>query len=114
MARNNGSSDKPNIKKGFVMSDRETQLKAILERFKGIDADTQRTRLIFAMRELGSITTFEAIRFLDCYDPRPRIWELRHLFGHKIKTHMRAEQTESGVFHRIGVYFLESEGVNKT
>lgn len=94
------------------MSNRETQLRAILARFSGIDANAQRTRLVSAMRELGSVTTFEAIRLLDCYDPRPRIWELRHLHGYKIKTHMRAEQTESGVFHRIGVYFLVSEGVN--
>lgn len=89
------------------MNQRQTQLKAILERFKGIDAESQRQRMLTAMRDLGSITTFEAIRFLDCYDPRPRIWELRHLYGHKIKTHMRAQPTESGELHRIGVYILE-------
>lgn len=91
------------------MSDRQNQLRTILERFKGIDAAAQRTRILTAMQEHGSVTTFEAIRFLDCYDPRPRIWELRHLFGHKIKTHMRAEPTESGELHRIGVYILEGK-----
>jgi hypothetical protein len=90
------------------MIDRKIHLQAILERHQGIDANAQRTRIFTAMQELGSVTTYEAIRHLDCYDPRPRIWELRHIHGHKIKTHMRAEQTESGIFHRIGVYFLES------
>jgi hypothetical protein len=58
------------------------------------------------MFELGSITTFEAMRFLDVFDPRPRIHELRHTDGHPIRTTMRAGQTESGVVHRVGVYAL--------
>ena len=89
------------------MSARIEALAAILARHPGTDSEAQRTRMLTAMQELGSVTTYEAIRFLDCYDPRPRVWELRHKDGHKIKTHMRAEQTDSGVFHRIGVYFLE-------
>ncbi|WP_227743207.1 helix-turn-helix domain-containing protein [Burkholderia cenocepacia] len=36
--------------------------------------------------------------------------ELRHRHGHHITTAMRAEQTESGVLHRVGVYFLSSGG----
>ena len=88
------------------MSERENHLRNILARIQGNDCNAQRERILTAIKELGSVTTFEAIRFLDCYDPRPRVWELRHLIGHKITTHMRAAQTESGVFHRIGVYMM--------
>lgn len=95
------------------MSARINHLQNILARHQGIDANTQRQRILAAIQELGSVTTFEAIRFLDCYDPRPRIWELRHLLGYKIVTHMRAEQTESGVFHRIGVYMMAPKDANQ-
>ena len=61
------------------------------------------------MKETGSITTFEATRLLDVYDPRPRVHELRHQFGYPITTAMRAEQTESSVLHRVGTYFLTAE-----
>ena len=61
-----------------------------------------------AMQELGHVTTHEAMRLLDVYDPRPRIHELRHKHGASISTATRIEQTESGVPHRIGVYFLSS------
>ncbi|AKM44356.1 hypothetical protein NL30_30120 [Burkholderia contaminans] len=92
------------------MSARKQCLALILTRLPGNDAATQRARLLAAMRELGSITTFEAMRFLDVFDPRPRIHELRHSHGYKISTTMRAEQTESGVVHRVGVYILSSLG----
>lgn len=58
------------------------------------------------MERLGSVTSYEGSRFLDCYDPRARVHELRRA-GKDIKTIMRAEQTESGIFHRVGVYLLE-------
>ncbi|CAR53273.1 helix-turn-helix domain-containing protein [Burkholderia cenocepacia] len=92
------------------MNARQHALSLILARLPGNDAGTQRARMLAAMRELGSITTFEAMRFLDVFDPRPRIHELRHRHGHHITTAMRAEQTESGVLHRVGVYFLSSGG----
>jgi hypothetical protein len=85
---------------------REAALKNILARMPGNDSATQRARMLTAMHKLGSVTTFESMRYLDVFDPRPRIHELRHTDGHPIKTVMRAEQTESGVMHRVGVYFL--------
>jgi hypothetical protein len=72
----------------------------------GNDTYTQRRRMLTAIQKLGSVTTFEGSRFLDCYDPRARIHELRRE-GSRIKTIMRAEQTESGVIHRVGVYLME-------
>jgi hypothetical protein len=95
------------------MSERINHFHKILARHQGNNCHAQRERIITAIQELGSVTTFEAIRYLDCYDPRPRVWELRHLIGHKIITHMRAEQTESGVLHRIGVYMMAARETAK-
>lgn len=47
------------------------------------------------------------MRYLDIYDPRPRIFELRRRCGFCIRTATRREQTEARVFHRIGVYSLK-------
>lgn len=89
---------------------RHNTLRQILNTFPGISAADQRRRIIAALEQLGSLTTFEMMRHLDCYDPRPRIHELRHQHGYGIDTFMRAEQTESGVLHRVGVYVLTSKG----
>lgn len=87
------------------MTTRQHKLAGILRRLPGNDAVTQRARLMAAMQETGHITTFEAMRTLDVFDPRPRIFELRGA-GHAITTATRIEETEAGVPHRIGVYFL--------
>lgn len=94
------------MKKKKATPNREVALKRILCKMRGNNSATQRARLLAAIHELGSITTFEATRYLDVYDPRPRIYELRHHYGYRIVTIMRAEQTESGVLHRVGVYVL--------
>jgi hypothetical protein len=87
------------------MNARQKALAAILRRLPGNDVETQRIRMLTAMHELGSVTSYEGSRCLDCYDPRARVHELRNA-GHAITTVMRAEETESGVIHRVGVYFL--------
>lgn len=87
-------------------TDRASIMAAILAAMPGNDIFTQRLRMLAAMQKLGSVTTFEGSRFLDCYDPRARVHELRQA-GIRIKTVMRAERTESGAIHRVGVYLLE-------
>jgi hypothetical protein len=89
------------------MTRRQKKLAAILKRLPGNSPGTQRARLMAAMHETGHVTTFEAMRALDVFDPRPRIFELRGE-GHAITTATRIEQTEAGVPHRIGVYFLSN------
>jgi hypothetical protein len=91
-----------------VSSTRTGQLAAILAAMPGNDTFTQRQRMLTAIQKLGSVTTFEGSRYLDCYDPRARVCELRKE-GTPIKTIMRAEETESGVMHRVGVYVIEAE-----
>jgi Helix-turn-helix domain len=90
------------------MTTRQQKLAAILNRIPGNDSASQRARMMAAMQELGHVTTFEAMRVLDIFDPRPRVHELRHKHGAPITTATRIEQTESGALHRIGVYFLSS------
>ncbi|CAN7463645.1 Helix-turn-helix domain protein [compost metagenome] len=90
-------------------TDRAAALKDILKKIPGNDTAAQRQRVLAAIKALGSITTFELMRHLDVYDPRPRIFELRHNEGQKIVTVRRAEQTESGVVHRIGVYMMRAD-----
>ena len=87
-------------------ADRASTLSAILAAMPGNDCAIQRQRMLAAISQLGSVTSFEASRLLDCYYPPARIFELRK-DGHNIKTLMRAEQTESGRFHRVGVWHLQ-------
>lgn len=85
--------------------ERVAALHGIRDRFKGDASATQCDRLLAAMRELGSVTTFEAMRHLDIYDPRPRKLALVR-DGHDVVTTWRTAETESGDKHRIGVYTL--------
>lgn len=78
----------------------------ILADFPGVTTDAQRKRITEALVSLGSVTTYEAMRYLDCYDPRPRVHELRHKYGWDIVTVMEPGVTESGERHPIGRYVL--------
>lgn len=76
----------------------------ILAEHPGNSVDAQCNRLLAALR-LHPITTFEAMRYLDCYDPRTRILKLSEA-GHHIETVWVKSLTESGETHRIGRYVL--------
>jgi Helix-turn-helix domain len=84
---------------------RQATLHAIRDRNQGLDGQTQRARLLEALHELGSITTFEASRHLDVYHPPARAKELRD-DGHQITTLRRRVVTEAGAAHSVGVYLL--------
>lgn len=73
------------------------------ERHPGQPSAAQRSRLLDALESLGSVSTYEAMRYLDCFDRRPRILELRKA-GHLITTHRVRSETEGGEVHTIGVY----------
>ena len=91
-------------------SERAAILAEILRTMPGNDCETQRNRLLTTMQRLGSVTSYEGSRCLDCYDPRARIYELR-LAGYRIKTVTRPMPTESGVLHYMGVYICEGPPV---
>lgn len=82
-------------------------LKSLRTQFTGVDAVSQCHLLLEALR-LFTITTFEASRYLDIYDPRRRIKDLRDR-GHAIDTLKFVTETEAGVKHRIGRYLLVRE-----
>ncbi len=58
-----------------------------------------------ALKRIGSVTTFQAMRYLDIYDPRPRKLELLAA-GYDIALVWDRAITESGEVHRIGRYVL--------
>lgn len=85
--------------------ERKRALLAILAQLPGTSGKVQRQRILRALQELGHLTTFEAMRFLDAFDPRPRVLELRRE-GHNIGLAWDRVETEAGVTHRIGRYYL--------
>lgn len=90
---------------GDAMS-RQLSLQAITAEIPGISAAAQRLRLATALELLGSITTFEAMRHLDIYDPRPRKLEPLAA-GYNITLSWDQTVTESGETHRVGRYVLK-------
>ena len=85
--------------------ERVAALHAIRDRHIGPAAETQRACLLEALRALGHVTTFEASRYLDLYDPRARKMDLVNE-GHQILMAWRVTETESGERHRVGLYSL--------
>lgn len=69
-------------------------------------------RLLLALQALGSVTTYEASRYLDLYDPRARKKELCKE-GHAIDTIPARVVTESGEVHRIGRYVLMTHAIQR-
>jgi hypothetical protein len=74
----------------------------------GTSCAQQRARILAAL-QIGRVNTFELMRILDCFDPRPRVLELRAQ-GHLITLHWAYIETEQGQTHRIGQYALQPGG----
>ena len=84
---------------------RISALHAIRDSIPGTSGKVQQLRLLTAIQTLGSVTTFEAMRNLDVFDPRPRKLELVRA-GHPIQLTWDRTETEAGTVHRIGRYYL--------
>ena len=84
--------------------DKRKALAEILSAHPGNSCTVQRARIRAALSRF-SLTTFEAMRHLDVYDPRARVLQLRN-DGEAITTTWGQIATESGDLHRIGVYVL--------
>lgn len=87
---------------------KRTALQAILKALPGVSGHQQRARILAAL-QIAPLTTFEAMRYLDSFDPRPRILELR-AEGNLITLHWVYAETEQGQTHRIGQYVLTPKG----
>lgn len=79
-------------------------LAAILAEHPGSSCIAQCARIRAALSRF-SLTTYEAMRHLDVYDPRARVMQLRNS-GEAITTAWGCIATESGNLHRVGVYAL--------
>ena len=83
-------------------------LEAIRDAMPGNSSSTQEMRIHTALGQ-WSLSTFEASRYLDAYDPRARVMGLRNK-GHNILTSWALVPTECGKMHRLGVYTLQRGG----
>lgn len=88
------------------MNNRLQFFASLLAENTATNAMTQRQRLAKALIKLGSVTTFEAMRYLDIYDPRPRKLELLAQ-DFDIALVWDTTITESGTTHRTGRYVLK-------
>ena len=84
--------------------DKREALAEILAAHPGNSCTVQCVRIRAALSRFN-LTTFEAMRHLDIYDPRARVMQLRN-GGERIDTHWQKIATESGHLHRVGVYVL--------
>lgn len=84
-------------------------LAAIRRAHPGTTCIVQCDRIRAALAHFA-ITTYEAMRYLDCYDPRARVMQLRNA-GETIDTHWRTVVTESGDRHRVGLYAMAAKAV---
>jgi hypothetical protein len=94
-------------KEKATSSEKKAALEMIRSEFKGNASHSQRARLLEALSRY-SVTTFEAMRYLDVYHCPARILQLRKQ-GYKIATHWQTVETESGDTHRVGLYVLEGQ-----
>jgi hypothetical protein len=88
--------------------DKREALASILAAHPGNSCAVQCARIRAALSRFN-LTTFEAMRHLDVYDPRARVLQLRK-DGERIDTHWTRIETEAGHPHRVGVYVLAPAG----
>ena len=91
-------------------TEKKAELESIRDKLKGTASHSQAARLLEALSRY-SITTFEAMRYLDVYYCPARIMELRRQ-GYNIITHWQTVITESGERHRVGLYLLAGREVS--
>lgn len=99
------SASRPTRTMPFETSaEKRTGLESLRDAMPGNSVRTQEARMLAALAQ-WQITTFEASRFLDIYDPRARVMALRNQ-GRLIVLNWVHVPTECGRLHRIGAYSL--------
>jgi hypothetical protein len=105
MTRNNGTTPGLNTPAHIDTPPAKRQyLARILKAFPGTSSAAQCQRLREALGRY-SLSTFEAMRYLDCYHAPARVMQLRDE-GVGIDTQWVQAVTESGERHRVGLYVL--------
>lgn len=103
MAHTNGKKPGP-VTSLHTTAAKRKDLAEILRAIPGTHLAAQCQRLSTALSRY-SLSTFEAMRYLDCYYPPARIMQLRRS-GLDIDTHWVHTVTEAGEKHRVGLYVL--------
>lgn len=67
--------------------------------------EAQRSRLLKRLQK-KPCTTMEARHELDILGVAPRIYELRHHYGHNIQRHWTTARNPGGCNHRVAQYVL--------
>lgn len=70
-----------------------------------LSAASQRVRLLEWLRK-KPITTLQARHQLDILGVAPRVYELRHMFGHNIQKHWIEDHNPGGSKHTVAQYVL--------
>ena len=96
---------RPALNEHVTPPEKVRALKDIRDAAPGNTGTAQEARILQALSR-WSLSTFEASRFLDAYDPRARVMSLRGK-GHAIVTSWALVRTECGRLHRIGIYTLQ-------
>lgn len=84
------------------MNPKHAAMAQLLADYPGTSTEAQCKRIKAALA-MFPLTTFEAMRHLDVYDPRARVMQLRNQ-GERIDTNWKTIITESGDRHRVGLY----------
>lgn len=82
--------------------------KSVKQKLSNTELNAQRKRLLEALREAGNdgITTVQARHELNIMAPAPRVFELRHDYGHNIQTIRTNGHTPEGFPHNFARYVL--------
>lgn len=81
------------------------RLRGLLDRDRGAAAESQRARILSALRG-GPLTTIEIRQYLDVLAVGARIWELVHLHDHRIVMQWVVQVSPAGHRHRVAMYTL--------
>lgn len=93
-------------------AERVLLLRRLLKEYPGNSSRAQCQRMLAALQVLGSATTLELARELDILDPPARKFFLVSQ-GHSIVLAWDYDETESGVVHRVGRYFLARDAAQE-
>lgn len=84
---------------------RQAVFAELLKLHPGNSSHAQSRRMLAALQILGSVTTVELARCADIFDPPARKFGLLQQ-GYDIRLAWDLDETEAGVLHRVGRYFM--------
>lgn len=93
-------------------TERTLVLRRLLKEYPGNSSRAQCQRMFAALQLLGSATTLELARDADIFDPPARKFSLVNQ-GYNIGLAWDYDETEAGVLHRVGRYFMARDAAKE-